>query len=253
MSEIERFITEGFVKIEGAFPREMSDRVRALLWKQIGLSPDDPSGWTQPVVWTYDQTGDPVFAQVVNTERLHGAYDALVGPGRWSRPWAGTFPIRFPHQSPDNDRGWHIDGSIQRDDGTYAVNLWSQNRALLMLPLFSDVGEDDAPTRIRVGSHLDVPAVLKPFGQEGAEFFALGPLVDQASAGRPVTHATGQAGDVYLCHPFLVHAAQEHNGTRPRFMSQPALALNEPLVLQRPDGAYSAVEQAVRLGLGHSA
>jgi hypothetical protein len=30
--------------------------------------------------------------------------------------------------------------------------------------LFSDVGEDDAPTRIRVGSHLDVPAALAAAG-----------------------------------------------------------------------------------------
>lgn len=36
-----------------------------------------------------------------------------------------------------------------------------------MLFLFSDVGEDDAPTRIRVGSHLDVPAALAPAGDEG--------------------------------------------------------------------------------------
>ena len=31
------------------------------------------------------------------------------------------------------------------------------------------------------------------------------------------------AGTVYLCHPFLVHAAQPHRGTRPRFMAQPPL------------------------------
>ena len=30
-------------------------------------------------------------------------------------------------------------------------------------------------------------------------------------------------GTVYLCHPFLVHAAQPHRGTEPRFMAQPPL------------------------------
>lgn len=35
--------------------------------------------------------------------------------------------------------------------------------------------------------------------------------------------AIGEAGTVYLCHPFLVHAAQHHRGTRPRFIAQPPL------------------------------
>ena len=33
----------------------------------------------------------------------------------------------------------------------------------------------------------------------------------------------GDAGTVYLCHPFLVHAAQPHRGVRPRFLAQPPL------------------------------
>jgi hypothetical protein len=39
----------------------------------------------------------------------------------------------------------------------------------------------------------------------------------------PLALATGRAGDVYLCHPFLVHAAQRHRARRhgPRFVAQP--------------------------------
>jgi hypothetical protein len=41
--------------------------------------------------------------------------------------------------------------------------------------------------------------------------------------------ATGEAGDVYLCHPFLVHAATWPNrGTTPRWIAQPALDPVEP-------------------------
>jgi hypothetical protein len=42
-------------------------------------------------------------------------------------------------------------------------------------------------------------------------------------ADRPEVLATVDAGTVYLCHPFLVHAAQRHQGTAPRFMAQPPL------------------------------
>jgi hypothetical protein len=54
---------------------------------------------------------------------------------------------------------------------------------------------------------------------------------------------------VYLCHPFLVHRAQLHRGTRPRFLAQPPLLPAEPLRLDREDGAYSPVERAIRLAL----
>ena len=36
-----------------------------------------------------------------------------------------------------------------------------------MLLLYSDVGEDDAPTRIRVGSHLQIARKLAPAGEAG--------------------------------------------------------------------------------------
>jgi hypothetical protein len=80
----------------------------------------------------------------------------------------------------------------------------SKGRALLMLFLFSDVGEQDAPMRIRVGSHLDVARLLEPAGEAGMSDLDL----DRVGAGRPQVLATGEAGTVYLCHPFLVHAAQ---------------------------------------------
>lgn len=118
-----------------------------------------------------------------------------------------------------------------------------------MLFLFSDVGPDDAPTRIRVGSHLDIPAILETTGGDGMEFTELARHLGPTTL-RPVAHATGSAGDVYLCHPFLVHAAQAHRGTLPRFIAQPPLEPTSELSLDRHDGSYSVVERAIRLGLG---
>jgi hypothetical protein len=116
-----------------------------------------------------------------------------------------------------------------------------------MLFLFSDVGELDAPTRIRVGSHLEVARMLAPAGDAG-----LRPeeLDYNRTAGCEEVLATGAAGTVYLCHPFLVHAAQVHRGSNPRFMAQPPLVPAEPLDLNRADAAaYSPVELAIRRGV----
>jgi hypothetical protein len=44
-----------------------------------------------------------------------------------------------------------------------------------------------------------------------------------------VVVATGQPGDMYVLHPFTVHAADEHRGHTPRFMAQAPVLLAEPL------------------------
>jgi hypothetical protein len=118
-----------------------------------------------------------------------------------------------------------------------------------MLFLFSDVAEADAPTRILTGSHLHVARLLQPAGEAGMEFMELASQLDTCME-LPLALATGEAGTVYLCHPFLVHAAQPHLGSQPRFMAQPPLYPAVPFQLQRYDGAYSPVEQAIRIGIG---
>lgn len=120
-----------------------------------------------------------------------------------------------------------------------------------MLFLFSDVEEQDAPTRIRVGSHLDVAGLLASEGEAGLSFMEVATKLD-TTADRPEVLATGKAGTVYLCHPFLAHAAQPHHGKNPRFLAQPPLHPAKDLQLERPDGQYSPVELAIRLGMGKS-
>jgi hypothetical protein len=119
-----------------------------------------------------------------------------------------------------------------------------------MLFLYSDVGEDDAPTRIRVGSHQAIARRLAPAGETGLSLREISDDGFASTAHLPEAFATGPAGTVYLCHPFLVHAAQPHRGAAPKFMAQPPLALFEALQLDRADGAHSPVEQAIREALG---
>ncbi|MGW6686725.1 phytanoyl-CoA dioxygenase family protein [Streptomyces sp. NPDC054961] len=252
--EIERFVTDGFVRLPEAFPRALAEECRAFLWRETGLDPDDPATWTEPVVRLGGYADEP-FQRAATTERLHSAFDQLVGPGRWARRVGlGTFPIRFPHPADPGDAGWHMDAGYTPEGETgYRLNLQSRDRALLMLFLFSDVDAETAPTRIKVGSHLDVPAFLQPAGDAGMDLFALCAAMDRAgrldAPDRPLALATGQAGDVYLCHPFLIHSSQANRGTAPRFMAQPPLTATAPLDLDRHDGAYSPVERAVRWGL----
>jgi hypothetical protein len=253
-AQIEQFIQDGFIRLDRAFPRELAEEARAVMWRDIPCDPRDPATWTRPVVRLLGYGGGP-FQAAVNTPVLHAAFDQLVGKGRWApRSGLGTFPVRFPHPDDPGDAGWHVDLSFPGEDcdpnerhnfSSWRVNVTSRGRALLMLFLFSDVGMEDAPTRIRVGSHMDMARFLEPAGDAGMSHMDL----DGMGADRPVALATGEAGTVYLCHPFLVHAAQRHRGTRPRFIAQPPLDPAEPYRLEREDGAYSPVEIAIRRAL----
>ncbi len=248
--QVDRFISDGFVHGEEAFPAGVAAACRDLLWAQTGCDPGDPATWAHPVIRIEAMAQQP-FRDAANTPRLHAAFDQLVGTGRWvPRGGLGTFPIRFPSDEEPGDDGWHVEASFADAAGAPRLNLRSRGRALLMLFLFSDVGPDDAPTRIRIGSHLDVAPLLERHGDAGGEFFAFAGEAVPATEHRPVAHATGAAGDVYLVHPFVVHAAQPHRGERVKFMAQPPLCPAAELDLDRADGDYSPVEIAVRRGLG---
>jgi len=253
-AQLQQFVQDGFVRLDRAFPRELADEGRAILWRDTGCDPADRNTWMQPVI-RLGYYGQEPFRKAVNNPLLHAAFDQLVGRGRWRpRQDLGSFPVRFPHARDPGDAGWHVDLSFpgesddpneNNDFTSWRVNVTSRGRALLMLFLFSDVGELDAPTRIRAGSHLDTARFLAPAGEAGMSHLAL----HNMGADRPEVLATGEAGTVYLCHPFLVHAAQMHRGATPRFIAQPPLHPAEPFRLDRSDGTYSPNEIAIRLAL----
>lgn len=250
--QINGFIHEGYVKIEQAFPREVADDCRAILWSATQCDPDRPESWTQPVI-RIGELSHEAFKKAANTSILHESFNQLVGHDRWlPRVTMGSFPIRFPGKEQANDTGWHVDASFPGEDATdyskWRINVNSKGRGLLMLFLFSDVSEKDAPTILKVGSHFDVAKILEPEGEKGLSFMELAQQLDTLPARNEVL-ATGAAGTVYLCHPFIVHAAQNHHGTAPKFMAQPPLLTKRDFNLDKIDTLLCPVEKAILIGL----
>lgn len=248
IAAIDQFVNQGFVRLDGAFSRSIAEEVRTILWRDTGCDPHDPATWNRPVV-RLGHYAQPAFQAAGNTSQLREAFDLLVGAGRWCPLGAlGTFPVRFPSEQDPGDTGWHVDvsyGLENPDFMEWRANIFSRGRALLILFLFSDVGVDDAPTRIRAGSHLDIARRLAPAGEAGLTLRELASNGFAESAQRPEILATGEAGTAYLCHPFLVHSAQPHRGAQPRFMAQPPLLPREPISIDRPNGDHSPVERAI--------
>ena len=230
--EIDRFVADGFVAVRGAIPADVIAACQAAIWAELSahhaVTCHDPATWTEPVVRIITPHGPP-FVTAGSTAPVGEACDQLLGPGRWIRHpgVGGTTPVRFPSDRDPGDAGWHIEASYSDAHGQ-RVNIRSRGRGMLALYLFTDVGPDDAPTRIRPGSHLDVPPILAPAGDDGLDWPTAARLAVQASTHRPTVWATGQAGDVFLCHPFLVHAASwPHRGRAPRMMAQPPVLLTD--------------------------
>jgi hypothetical protein len=242
---------DGYVAVRGAFDADTAEACRNMIWEALGergVHRDAPATW-RPSVEIPCPSGEP-FAAAATSPALAAAYDELIGPGRWTRrDWVGgVVPVRFPSEEyPGMGSGYHIEGSYEGPGGNWA-NVRSRARGLLTLFLFSDIGPDDAPTRLVKGSHLHIPPILQPYGEAGVLSDEVAGKWRPSILCRATAHATGTAGDVYLCHPFIVHTATwPHRGTTPRMMAQPAVHVKDGFVLDGSDP--SPVAQAIMTGL----
>ncbi len=245
------FVRDGYLAVRGAFSERTARACRDMIWESLaghGISRADRATWNPPLVRIACPDGEP-FAEAAASAVLAAACDELIGAGRWTRRHGvgGTVPVRFPSEEYPGEVGYHIEGTW-RGGSEYWTNLRSRGRGLLALFLFSDVGPDDAPTRLITGSHLFVPPILAPAGEAGM------PGGDVAAGLRPsvlcrrAADATGRAGDVYLCHPFIVHTATwPHRGTVPRMMAQPAIEAADGFTLDGADP--SPVARAIVSGM----
>ena len=252
-ASIDQFVKTGFLKLEQVFSQELAENALEILWKATGKNSNDTSTWTEPVIYLGD-FAQRVFREAANSPLLHQTFDALVGVDNWiPRMSLGSFPVRFPSSKTTADTGWHVDASFPGDDPAdymkWRINICSKNRGLLMLFLFTDVSEKDAPTRLKVGSHMEIARILHPYGQKGLDFMELAEKIDTSSMICTEALATGKAGTVYLCHPFLVHSAQAHRGKTPKFMAQPPLFTKNDLSPLMEKESYPPVEIAIRKAL----
>ena len=245
--DLEGFVRDGYVAIRGAFDPYAASACRQAIWSALrarGIRADDAASW--PALAEIDHlTGEP-FTATGTTPALTAAYDQLIGPGRWTRQVdpGRAVVVRFPSEDRVNV-GYHVEGSFSGPGGHWA-NVRSRDRGLLALFLFTDIGPGDAPTRLICGSHLYVPEFLAPHGDAGT--LADAELWRPSVLCRPVVHATGEAGDVYLCHPFIVHTATwPHRGTTARIIAQPAVPVRDGFILDGTDP--SPVARAIVAGL----
>ena len=138
--------------------------------------------------------------------------------------------------------GWHKDGWHFRHF------LDSPEQGLLGIPLMTDVLPQGGATFIAAGSVGPVARYLaqRPEGVLPDDF----PVEALLSDGCEFREATGEAGDFYLLHPYLLHAVSQNVLRRPRAICNVLFELKEPMRFDRPEGNYSPIEAAILHGLG---
>ena len=265
--EAAHFVEHGYVVVKGAFPRQLAASACESAWTE--LEREYGVARTDQDIWGGVSNGRGAMAGYVRTQgsgvrhnlRTHaprafaaqadavGGAERLAGRGddlTWSDAVVGNLRVPDgPRWQPPAPRqpGWHKDGWHFRHF------LDSPEQGLLTVPIYTDIESESGGTFLARDSIAPVarllagcPAGLHPDGVQGGGYLVPG-LIEQCS---DFVELTGEAGDVVLVHPYMLHRVSVNPSPRPRFIANMALVLAKPMRFSRPaDDAYSLVELAV--------
>ncbi|CAN5411316.1 phytanoyl-CoA dioxygenase family protein [soil metagenome] len=241
-AQVEQFLDKGYIKIEGAFPRELAEEHVRECFERLGYEMDDKSTWAEARIhmggdkrWNVKDIAPKVYDAICD---LLGGEDRVVQPVTWSDHYIVNLGIGAdePWQaaSPETP-GWHKDGDFFRHF------LDSPEQGLLVFVNWTDVEHQGGPTYIATDS-IKVLAQFLADRPEGVMPGAFG-FQDLIAQCKDFEEATGKAGDVFLLHPFTLHASSQNNRRLIRVITNPPVALKEPMCF---DGVNpSLVEQVV--------
>lgn len=254
----EQFLDKGFVVIRGCFSRAAAAEFTSRVWDRLGYAERDRSTWAQPSV--HLPSVNDLDVRTFAPEAWEAACELVGGVARIStdKPyvWRDGFVVNL-WQGADEpwapassaSPGWHKDGDFFRHF------LDSPEQGLLTLVLWSDVRHQGGATFVATDSvrpvtrflaaHPEGVYPLRP-ADGGDPNTTLLPYEDLTAECHEFVEATGEVGDVYLMHPFVLHAKAQNVLRLPRFITNPPLTLAEPMCFDRPNpGDHSLVEQAV--------
>jgi hypothetical protein len=251
-TEIEQFITRGFVRISGCFSPELAQDLTRRACERLYCSLEDPTTW--PAGRIRAPESQRVSIESIAPKAWQAACELVGGvertlPCRWGDgflihfggeafEWQPPSPVIHPQW-----QVWHKDGDFFRHF------LDSPEQGLLVIAIFSEIGERGGGTYLACDSvgHVarflaEHPEGVLPLGTPNDE------IVGRCS---DFIEATGSIGDVYLMHPFMLHTRSVNVSGRARFIINPPVMLQEPMNFSRPDSRdHSPVERGVLRALG---
>jgi hypothetical protein len=269
--QIEQFMADGYVHLRGAFARALAESIvdgthrrlsedperwlsgpqaQRLAAECVAYDRDDPSTWPQGRV---DVLGERPFTISEFSPFAERAVFQLLGDaGRIrTRSWTSNLIVQYPRRgdwdpaarawapTPDQE-SWHLDSP------SVTTRLDQLRTGLLVFIVFSDLQPASGNSWLALDSPAKVARALAA-APEGVDFC-------DVHAGRAITkhcerlfEVTGEAGDLLLVHPLMLHSASPNPSPRIRFLGNPMVYLQGPLDHRRADP--SPVELAIARAL----
>ena len=289
-TQARHFVERGWVMVKDAFSKQIAADIVACSWRELeeqGIHPDDPQTWK---LGPYTRTGGPpdvkimasrgdeaAAAQIQEIRTRYGLppqspllrdvapralgaqLDCVGGPDRVE----GLELIRMVDSaavnlcSEDSDLGkagwrsthapgWHKDGWHFRHF------LDSPQQGLLLAFFYSDILPNSGGTQICVDSVGVVARLLAQYPQgihpDTVQSYIKPHMVKECSE---FEELTGEAGDLAILHPYMVHRVAGNPSGRARFAQFPSIKLSQPMQFSRDDpNSYSLTELTVLKELG---
>lgn len=254
-SDLEHFISRGFVRVKGCFSRAMAHDLTTRACERLYCSLSDPSTW--PSGRMRPPESQRVSFESISPKAWQAACELVGGAERVGQPctWGDGFIINFgrqtehPWQPPAAPQPawalWHKDGDFFRHF------LDSPEQGLLVIAIFSDIEPRGGATFIACDSvgHVARHLAARPEGALPSEL--RDPVKDMVDRCTDIVETTGEIGDVYLLHPFMVHSHSLNASNSARFIINPPVKLAQPMQFARASASeHSPVERAVLRALG---
>ncbi|KIG14934.1 hypothetical protein DB30_06236 [Enhygromyxa salina] len=259
--QIDQFMADGYVHLRGAFPRSLAQSIVDSAHRRLAQDParwlsgphakrqaaelarydrNDPRTWPQGRL---DVVGERPFTISEFSPFAERAVFQLLGDaGRIrTRSWTSNLIVQYPRRAEwdpsaraweprPNQESWHLDSpSVQ-------TRLDQLRMGLLVFIVFSDLLPASGNSWLALDSPAKVARKLAA-APEGVDFC-------DVHAGRAITsecerlfEVTGEAGDLLLVHPLMLHSASPNPSPRIRFLGNPMVYLQAPLDHRRADAS----------------
>ena len=288
--EARHFLEHGWVVVKGTVSKQIAADIVACAWRELeerGIMKDDPETWKQepyirtgcpPDINIMASRGDKEAAarmleirtryglppesprlQEVAPRALGAQLDCVGGRDRVKDPKQIKLPDSLAVNLCSDDSilgedgwrstrapGWHKDG------WHYRHFLDSPQQGLLLGYLYSDILPGSGGTQMCVDSIGGVARLLAQHPEgihpDSVQSYIQPHMIKECSE---FEELTGQAGDLAIMHPYMVHRVAGNPSGRPRFAQFPSIKLSQPMQFGRDDpGDYSLSELVVLKKLG---
>ncbi|CAM5764655.1 hypothetical protein LMIY3S_01220 [Labrys miyagiensis] len=214
-SQFAQFKRDGFMVIKAAFAKDTAKACEDLILEMLKNEENVDKSSPYKARFVMKRRASVVFDRMI-TSRLTGILDKLFGRDGWDRTHFhthGDFFVTFPgfvrssgESSPLVGR-WHVDLGYQAAE---AHDIRDRNCAFVPAFLITDSKRDGASTLVAAGSHRVVARLLastnEPVRRHDMVAFCEG-YIARKEGKESIVQLVGEAGDVVVMHPLLMHAA----------------------------------------------